>query len=413
MNKISIDLQYQNLIKDILENGSKRSDRTGTGTIGSFVRHLSFDLRDGLPALNTKQVGIKTALLETLWMFKLGDSNTSFLDEHGVTIWDEWKVSTLDYKNIVFVPKRLLSLEHPLLETGIEAKLPESWKTEENYNLAQLLINLLKECYEDPNSKKQVHTDWHNLECFIRDIKRVPNYSKYLENPEDYCLSLNYYQSNVYSVNTCVFMSKKHHNLFEGKKDTFIPIINNITKKITLFTKFKDQSYSQFKKTLLKDYKIFKNINNKKGGFRPSINYSIGNVYGSYIRGKNIGGVDQIAYIDNLLKTDITSRRICMSTWEPKSIPDPSKSFAENVANGKGVLAPCHSSFIQFYVKAKSAVDIQVELSKLGVTKEELDTITFREAESKYGIKLLVLDAFTYQRSVDVGYKSKAHVKLH
>ena len=102
-----------------------------------------------------------------------------------------------------------------------------------------------------------------------------------------------------------------------------------------------------------------------------------------------------------------------MSTWEPKGIPDSSKSFAENVENGKGVLAPCHSSFIQFYVEAKPAIDIQVELAELGVSKEEIDEITFRQAESKYGIKLLVLNAFTYQRSVDVGYKSKAHVKLH
>ena len=89
MREISIDIQYQNLVKDILETGSRRGDRTGTGTIGSFVKHLTFDLRDGLPALNTKQVGIKSALVETLWMFNLGESDTKFLDDNNVKIWDE------------------------------------------------------------------------------------------------------------------------------------------------------------------------------------------------------------------------------------------------------------------------------------------------------------------------------------
>ena len=79
MRELNIDTQYQNLITDILTNGHSRNDRTGTGTIGSFVKHLTFDLRDGLPALNTKQVGTKWALLETLWMFLLGESDTNFL----------------------------------------------------------------------------------------------------------------------------------------------------------------------------------------------------------------------------------------------------------------------------------------------------------------------------------------------
>ena len=413
MRELNIDTQYQNLITDILTNGHSRNDRTGTGTIGSFVKHLTFDLRDGLPALNTKQVGTKWALLETLWMFQLGESDTSFLDEHNVSIWDEWKVGSLDYTNVVFIPKRVMELNYPLLPESIKPKLPDSWKTDENYVLANLLINIIKECYEDPHSNKQVHSDWHVLERFIRDVQCLPNYNEFRKNPDDYVLSLEYYQSNVYSINTCIFLRRDDHIRYKGGRETYVPVINTELNSLSLFIKPEDYSYSQFKKELPENHKVFKNLNNPKGGFRYKIKYTVGNVYGSYIRGKGDNQVDQIAYVDNLLKTDITSRRICMSTWEPKGIPDSSKSFAENVENGKGVLAPCHSSFIQFYVEAKPAIDIQVELAELGVSKEEIDEITFRQAEAKYGIKLLVLNAFTYQRSVDVGYKSKAHVKLH
>lgn len=402
MREINIDIQYQNLIKDILESGTRRGDRTGTGTIGSFVKHLTFDLRDGLPALNTKQVGIKSALVETLWMFNLGESDTKFLDDNNVKIWDEWKCGTLS-NEIVFVPQRLSEDQHSLLDTSIEPKLPASWKTDENHNLALLLISLLRECYEESNTGKQIHTDWHTLERFIRDVKCLPNYDLYRSDPTNYVLSLEYYRSNIYSNTTCLFLHKRDHELYKGNKETYVPILNKESGSLSLQVKLEDTTYSLFKQLLNPNEKIFKNLNNAKGGFRHKLKYTIGNVYGSYIRGKGENQVDQISYVDNLLKTDITSRRICMSTWEPKGIPDTSKSFAENVSNGKGVLAPCHSSFIQFYVEAKSAIDIQIELKELGLSAEELDEITFREAAEKYGIKLLVLNAFTYQRSVDVG----------
>lgn len=76
----------------ILNEGQERSDRTGTGTIGLFGESLTFDLSDGLPILNTKQVGWKWALIETIWMFCKGSSDTTYLDEKGVSIWREWTV---------------------------------------------------------------------------------------------------------------------------------------------------------------------------------------------------------------------------------------------------------------------------------------------------------------------------------
>lgn len=81
--------QYLNLLRDVLENGVVRDDRTGTGTLGTFGRQIRFDLGQGFPLLTTKKVHFKAIIVELLWFLR-GDTNIKFLHDHGVTIWDEW-----------------------------------------------------------------------------------------------------------------------------------------------------------------------------------------------------------------------------------------------------------------------------------------------------------------------------------
>ena len=85
MNKL--DLQYQNLLKDILENGTTKADRTGTGTISVFGRQLRHDFRDGFPLLTTKRMPFKTIVTELLWFLR-GDTNIKFLVDNDCHIWD-------------------------------------------------------------------------------------------------------------------------------------------------------------------------------------------------------------------------------------------------------------------------------------------------------------------------------------
>lgn len=129
--------QYLDLVKHVLENGNQKGDRTGTGTKSVFGYQMRFDLAEGFPMVTTKKLHLKSIIYELLWFLK-GDTNTKYLKENGVKIWDAWADENGDLGPIYGHQWR-------------------NWNGEE----IDQITDLIQELKTNPNSRRMLVSAWN------------------------------------------------------------------------------------------------------------------------------------------------------------------------------------------------------------------------------------------------------------
>ncbi|MBL7832653.1 MAG: thymidylate synthase [Cyclobacteriaceae bacterium] len=135
--------QYLDLMKDILETGTSKTDRTGTGTLSVFGRQLRFDLSAGFPLVTTKKLHTRSIFIELLWFLK-GDTNIKYLHDNGVTIWDEWADENGDLGPVYGHQWR-------------------SWPTPNGQTIDQI-TNVLNQIKQKPDSRRHIVSAWNPAE---------------------------------------------------------------------------------------------------------------------------------------------------------------------------------------------------------------------------------------------------------
>jgi len=136
--------QYHDLLRHILANGTRKTDRTGTGTISVFGYQMRFDLQAGFPLLTTKKVHTKSIIHELLWFIK-GDTNIKYLNDNGVTIWDEWADENGDLGPVY----------------GKQWRSWQSGDPEGNGRVIDQLSDVLHQLKTTPDSRRMIITAWN------------------------------------------------------------------------------------------------------------------------------------------------------------------------------------------------------------------------------------------------------------
>jgi thymidylate synthase len=171
MNKLDID--YQNLLKDILENGVSKNDRTGTGTLSVFGRQIRHNMEDGFPLLTTKKMAFKTMVVELLWFLR-GSTNIQYLVKNGCHIWDGDAYKAFHSK----FPETEMMSKQDFIETirvndefaakhgdlgPIYGKQWRDWEPSETYSYGCIdqIANLINELKTNPDSRRLMVSAWN------------------------------------------------------------------------------------------------------------------------------------------------------------------------------------------------------------------------------------------------------------
>ena len=166
--------QYLELMERVLAEGVEKRDRTGTGTLSIFGHQMRFDLADGFPMVTTKKLHVKSIIYELLWFLR-GDTNVKYLNDHGVSIWNDWADDNGDLGPVY-------------------GKQWRSWPGPDGTAIDQI-ANVVDEIRRNPNSRRLIVTAWNPAE--IDRMKLPPCHCLFQFNVADGALSCQLYQRSA------------------------------------------------------------------------------------------------------------------------------------------------------------------------------------------------------------------------
>lgn len=166
--------QYLKLLDHILDNGTPKGDRTGTGTISTFGYQMRFDLSEGFPVLTTKKLHLRSIIHELLW-FLQGDTNIKYLKDNGVRIWDDWADENGDLGPVYGYQWR-------------------SWPNPDGTSVDQI-TNVLNSIKNNPNSRRHMVSAWNP--SFVDDMALPPCHTMFQFYVADGKLSCQLYQRSA------------------------------------------------------------------------------------------------------------------------------------------------------------------------------------------------------------------------
>lgn len=166
--------QYLDLLQYVLDHGTEREDRTGTGTVGVFGYQMRFDLSEGFPCLTTKKLHLRSIIHELLWFLR-GDTNIKYLKDNGVSIWDEWANENGDLGPVYGSQWR-------------------SWPDGKGGTIDQI-ANVVREIKNNPYSRRLMVTAWNPAE--IQDMALPPCHCLFQFYVSDGRLSCQLYQRSA------------------------------------------------------------------------------------------------------------------------------------------------------------------------------------------------------------------------
>lgn len=190
--------QYHDLIKHILEHGERRTDRTGTGTIGVFGYQMRFDLSEGFPIITTKKVHFKSVAAELLWMLR-GETNIRSLVFDGVRIWNEWPYEeykkSIDYQGETmseFIDKIKLDPIFAAKHGDLGPVYGAQWRNFNGFDQIEYVISELK---NNPSSRRILVNSWNPPE--LVNMALPPCHMMFQFYVQDNKLSLQLYQRSA------------------------------------------------------------------------------------------------------------------------------------------------------------------------------------------------------------------------